>query len=234
MLRVFALIAIGALALVLARPLWHPLRVALAGTRTVEDVVLELGPTVDPLWSARLLAAGLDSTPDALILIALKAERSIEIWSNDAGEPRHIHSYPILAASGGPGPKLREGDKQVPEGLYRIESLNANSRFHLSMKLDYPNAFDHDCAALDGRLEPGSDIFIHGGDRSIGCIAIGDDAIEELFVLIADVGYENVEVVIAPSDPRGGSALTLPEGAPLWTLQLYALITDELRRLDDG
>ncbi len=71
MLSVIALTAICAVALILARPLWHPLRVALAGTRSVEEVVLEFGPTVTPLLSTRLLAAGLDATPDALILVAL-------------------------------------------------------------------------------------------------------------------------------------------------------------------
>jgi len=80
-----------------------------------------------------------------------------------------VADYRITAASGTAGPKLREGDRQVPEGIYRIVGLNPNSRYHLSMKLDYPNAFDRHQAARDGRARPGSDIFIprQGGLRRL-------------------------------------------------------------------
>ena len=69
--------------------------------------------------------------------------------------------YPILAASGVLGPKLREGDKQVPEGIYGAEALNPNSKFHLSIRLNYPNTFDRRMAQSDGRTQLGGDIMIH-------------------------------------------------------------------------
>ena len=87
---------------------------------------------------------------------------------------------PILAASGVSGPK-REGDKQVPEGFYRIELLNPNSRYHLSLRVNYPNADDLERARQDGRALStlGGDIMIHGGSASIGCLALGDPAVGE-------------------------------------------------------
>ena len=174
--------------------------------------------------------AGVPYPPVRIVLAAFKEERVLELYAAWEHRPlRFIRSYPILAASGHPGPKLREGDRQVPEGLYRIEYLNPNSRFHLSMKLDYPNAFDRRHAAAEGRTEPGSDIMIHGKAVSIGCLAMGDEAAEELFILAAQTGIENVEVVIAPVDFRVRS---LPEGVaadlPHWTGELY---TDIRRKL---
>ena len=70
--------------------------------------------------------------------------------------------------------KLKEGDGQVPEGIYHIDSLNPNSMFHLSIRLDYPNSFDKQQGKIDGRKELGSDIMIHGNTCSSGCLAIGD------------------------------------------------------------
>ena len=74
----------------------------------------------------------------------------------------------------------------MPEGVYRIVALNPNSSYHLSMKLDYPTEFDLSKARAEGRTRPGSDIFIHGKAVSIGCVAVGDDAIEEIFVLVRE------------------------------------------------
>jgi murein L,D-transpeptidase YafK len=65
-----------------------------------------------------------------------------------------IHRYPLLAASGVAGPKLRQGDKQVPEGVYGISFLNPNSRYDVSLRVNYPNAFDRQMAAKDGPERP--------------------------------------------------------------------------------
>ncbi len=199
------------------------------GRRTVEDVVAEIGPSARLRLVSLARYAGLDYPPRELALLGFKRERRLEIWGRDEGPWSRIDALPILAASGGPGPKLRQGDRQVPEGLYRVIGLNPNSRYHLSIGLDYPNAFDLVEAARDGRDDPGSEIFIHGGARSIGCLAIGDYAIEALFVLVADVGIEQVQVILAPRDPRGGIPLApLPE-VP-FTAELYPLIGESLRR----
>jgi murein L,D-transpeptidase YafK len=133
----------------------------------------------------------------------------------------------VQAASGGPGPKLREGDRQVPEGLYKLLWLNPNSSYHLSMKLDYPNAFDRGKGRADGRTRLGGDIFIHGRAASIGCLAMGDPAIEELFTLVAEVGVGNVRVTIAPHDLRRRPA---PTDGPAWVRELYEALAPEVAR----
>ena len=135
-----------------------------------------------------------------------KNERRVAVWARSGTSWRFIRNYPILAASGHAGPKLRQGDLQVPEGVYRIEHLNPNSSYHLSMKVSYPNAFDRRMAARDGRTRLGGDIFIHGKDVSIGCVALGDRAIEELFTLVAETGHAKVKVIIAPNDLRVAGA----------------------------
>jgi murein L,D-transpeptidase YafK len=139
-----------------------------------------------------------------------------------------VRSWAVLAASGGAGPKLREGDRQVPEGVYRIDQLNPNSAYHLSLRIDYPNAVDRAQAARDGRQRLGGDIFIHGKDVSVGCLAIGDEAIEELFWLAATVGKDAFTVVIAPTDLRR-SPPPEPRG-PAWVMDLYRDLQRELEK----
>ena len=114
----------------------------------------------------------------------LKREAVVELWAReDRGKLHLIASYEILAASGGPGPKRREGDRQVPEGFYEIDRFNPESRFHLSLGVNYPNASDR---ILSDAARPGGDIFIHGKDVSIGCAPIGDAGIEQLYLAALD------------------------------------------------
>lgn len=153
------------------------------------------------------------------------------------GITRHfIKSYPILGASGVFGPKLREGDGQVPEGFYGIEYLNPNSSFHLSMKVAYPNADDREQAAKEGRTMLGGDIMIHGNTGSRGCLAMGDPAVEELFVLVARAGVKNVEVLISPVDFRQEAAEGLPKkfteiSFPEWVAALHTRLREAVLRL---
>ena len=167
-----------------------------------------------------------DFPPEKIALLAVKESQQLELWGWGNGRWISIKKYPVLATSGVLGPKLAEGDKQIPEGIYRIIKLNPYSNYHLSMKLNYPNRFDLKWAGKEGRDKPGGNIFIHGKDESIGCLAIGDRAIEELFVLVHKVGLYNVKVIISPTDPRI-SALEPPEGSKPWVEELYKNITSE-------
>jgi hypothetical protein len=197
--------------------------------RTIERVIRVLGPHVDRRLRPAFERAGISWPPEQLTLLALKEEKRLEIYAaDDSHGPRFVLAYPILAASGMIGPKLREGDKQVPEGFYRIELLNPNSRYHLSLRVSYPNAVDIEQAGRDGRdlSMLGGDIMIHGGAESVGCIAIGDPGIEELFIMVARTGLDNVRLIIAPRDPRQKRMHTAPEDGPLWTRELH----DQLRR----
>ncbi len=172
--------------------------------------------------------AHLNYPPKEISLLIFKNTKTLQLWAKNGGSWHYIRGYPILAASGGPGPKLRDGDHQVPEGVYRIVELNPYSRFDLSMMLNYPNSFDRSHAALDGRRKLGDDIFIHGSHFSVGCIAIGDRAIQQIFPLVYSVGLNNVKVIIAPDDLRYHQAI-YGRVHPKWLPQLYSQIRSALR-----
>jgi hypothetical protein len=210
------------------RAIWHPVYTHLRGQRTVAEAAGEIG-SADARIRNLFAAADLAYPPERIALLVFKEERTLELWAEDGGRRVHIHTYPITAASGHAGPKLREGDCQVPEGIYRITGLNPNSAFHLSMKLDYPNAYDRRKAREEGRTDLGGDIFIHGGAGSIGCIAVGDSAIEELFLLVKTVGIANVEVLIAPNDLRGGRDAVVDTSSPSWASEIYDMLRREMK-----
>ena len=151
--------------------------------------------------------------PRSVVLVAFKEERRLEVW----GDGRWMKSYPILAASGSAGPKRREGDRQVPEGVYQLTTLNSQSRFHLSIRVDYPDAED----SRNGCT--GSDIYVHGGAVSVGCIAIGNEAIEEIYRLSEHV--VNRWIIIVPWDLRRKAP---PVAAEPWLNDRYARLSREL------
>lgn len=202
----------------------------MAGQYTTDDRLAAFGDAARARMSPAFEAAGVAYPPGAVALVALKASRTLTIYAGvSAGDMKSIVTYPVLGQSGELGPKLREGDRQVPEGIYRVERLNPNSSFYVSLRLNYPNDFDLRMAAADGRTEPGSDIYIHGGTASVGCLAMGDPVIEELFTLAVDVGIEDIKVIIAPDDLRKGEVVA--EGAPPWVGELYGQIREALRGL---
>lgn len=116
---------------------------------------------------------------------AFKDEKILELWVKKGERFRLFRSYRIAAASGVLGPKEKEGDGQVPEGFYYVtrSQMNPQSDFHLSFNIGYPNRFDK---AL-GRT--GSFIMIHGSNVSIGCLAMTNAKIEEIYTL-ADAAFE--------------------------------------------
>lgn len=190
---------------------------------TLKERINELGPAVAVRLAARFDAAKAVWPPKEIALVAIKDERALELHARGRdGGWTLVHRYRVLAASGHAGPKLFQGDRQVPEGVYNVVSLNPNSAYHVSLRVGYPNAFDRQMAAKEGRKSLGGDIMIHGRNLSAGCLAMGDEAAEELFVLAAQVGLANVKLVIAPTDFRQAGVPTPPAGAPDWLPRLYA------------
>lgn len=203
----------------------------LRGGYTVEERVRMHADAVSGRVKPSFDRANVSYPPAQLAYIAFKDTSQLHVYARatPSSEWRLIHTYPILGMSGSTGPKLRNGDMQVPEGLYRAEFLNANSRFHLSIRLNYPNDFDRAWAVSDGRTNLGSDIMIHGTASSIGCLAMGNQVAEDLFILAALVGKDNLEVIVAPTDLRH-TAPRIVEGMPLWVPDLYKQIRAALRR----
>jgi hypothetical protein len=201
---------------------------AVAAPRSVEDVVRTLGPAARQRLRPHFERAQVPYPPARATLVILKEERRLELWAAGAQGPwRFVRSYEVLAASGGPGPKRRQGDLQVPEGSYRVLWLNPNSGYHLSLKLDYPNAFDRRQARAEGRTNLGGDVFVHGRDVSIGCVALGDRGIEELFVLAAEAGPARVKALLAPYDFRKRPPPA--DAQPAWVATLYRDLERDLR-----
>ena len=201
----------------------------LPGVHSVEERVNQFGPAVRKRLALEFEKINVAYPPNKIILVGFKQENLLEVWVSDP--PKLLTSYTILGASGGLGPKLQEGDMQVPEGLYRIESLNPNSMYHLALRVNYPNQFDKTKGKADGRQDLGCDIMIHGKDCSIGCLAMGDEAAEELFVLAAETGIENISVILAPVDFRTQELPAHMPEVPEWTPELYASIRHELMKL---
>lgn len=112
---------------------------------------------------------------------AFKEERELELFVENkaTGKYELFRTYPIVAASGTLGPKLIEGDGQVPEGFYSVppSAMNPNSKYHLAFNIGYPNEFDK----ANGRT--GSFIMIHGSRVSIGCLAMTNQKIEEIYTV---------------------------------------------------
>jgi hypothetical protein len=196
---------------------------------TIEARLAQYGDSVQVRLNPLFQQTGITYPPRRLTLIGLKREKQLELWAGNAiGPLRHIKTYPIKAASGDLGPKLREGDKQVPEGIYALESLNPNSRYHLALRVNYPNAFDRARAREENRANLGGDIMIHGKAVSVGCLAMGDEAAEELFVLATKTGEKNVCILLCPYDLRlqktaspETATASHPSPVPAWTSGLY-------------
>ena len=132
-----------------------------------------------------------ENLSEALVLIAakvgdpvfiriFKAESLLEVWIRSGAEYQHLKDYFICAYSGTLGPKLQEGDRQAPEGFYKVKKyqLNPNSKYHLSFNLGFPNQYDRE------HNRTGSFLMVHGSCVSDGCYAMTDEKIEEIYMLV--------------------------------------------------
>lgn len=180
--------------------------------RRLLGLALLLGALLAVLYAARLaqqppasssapLAAKLEERGFALgqpvHLRVFKEESSLELWMERGGRYELALTYPICAWSGALGPKLKEGDRQAPEGFYLVSKrqLKPDSTFHRALNIGFPNAFD----TAQGRT--GSFLMIHGACVSIGCYAMTDAGIEEIYTAVEQAlsnGQEAVPVHIFP------------------------------------
>lgn len=133
-------------------------------------------PSLESALAAKNLHFG-----DPVFLRAFKEEKQLELWVRQraSGKYELFRTWDIAATSGDLGPKLAEGDGQVPEGFYSVVPalMKPDSAFHLAFNIGYPNAYDR----AHGRS--GSFIMIHGNVVSIGCLAMTDEKIEEIYTL---------------------------------------------------
>lgn len=197
--------------------------------RPLERRLAQIAPGAIARLKTKFEHAKVAWPPAEIALIGIKDEKILELHARSKGGPWElIHRYRVLAASGSAGPKLRQGDKQVPEGIYQIAWLNPNSAYHVSLRVSYPNAFDRKMARAEGRSNLGGDIMIHGKNRSAGCLAIGDEAVEEIFTVAAETGLAKVRVIIAPTDLRTKAFPEPKPGQPAWVPKLYTEIASAM------
>lgn len=138
----------------------------------------EVAQRVGPRLSRELEAKGLKLGQPVFLRI-FKDERELELWVKKGVRYEKFRSYRVAGMSGQLGPKLAEGDRQAPEGFYYVKksAMNPRSRWHLSFNVGYPNAYDR----AHGRT--GSFIMVHGNWQSIGCFAMTDAKIEEIYTI---------------------------------------------------
>jgi hypothetical protein len=203
--------------------------------QAIADRVAQYRPVARARLAPFFAAAGIEYPPQRFALLGFKLERQLHLLASGSGRDLTlIRSYPIQGMSGTLGPKLRQGDGQVPEGIYTIVYLNPNSVAHLSLALSYPTDYDRARAAEDGRDTLGGDIMIHGGSMSTGCLAIGDEAAEELFVLAAESGWQEAVVVLSPVDFRRNILPVDYRVQPAWVEDLYGRLRAELEGFPVG
>lgn len=161
----------------------------------VKSAYTEKEAAVKDLLKTQNIGAGYQ-----LFIRAFKKERELELWVKQKGTDTHtlLTTYSFCTSSGTLGPKRKEGDLQIPEGIYSVNHFNPFSTFHLSLGINYPNASDR---ILGDKQHPGGAIYIHGNCVSIGCIPITDEKIKELYILAVEAkeaGQASIPVHIFP------------------------------------
>jgi murein L,D-transpeptidase YafK len=132
-------------------------------------------PATTALMASKGMAQG-----DPVLMRSYKKESELEVWKKGRdGKYAFLKTYPICRWSGQLGPKVREGDRQAPEGFYTVTpaQMNPNSSYYLSFDTGFPNAYDR----AHGRT--GSHLMVHGTCSSRGCFAMTDEAISEVYAI---------------------------------------------------
>lgn len=163
-------------------------------------------------------AKGVSYPPRAMLLRSLKEEKRFQVWiGNDPRKPLVLfEELAVCASSGVLGPKRKQGDLQVPEGVYAIDKLNPFSTFHLALHVDYPNAADRVRAKKLGVTDPGGEIMVHGNCVTIGCIPLEDGPIERVYLLVHDARARgaSIPIHILPRALADADLAQLNEHAP--------------------
>ncbi|MFO0550067.1 MAG: L,D-transpeptidase family protein [Polyangiaceae bacterium] len=171
-----------------------------------------------PIVKELFANAGVAFPPAQVLFRVFKQENELELWaaSTADGQLGKIATYRICYASGAIGPKRKEGDRQVPEGFYTLNAYTSTWKYHLMMYVSYPNGLDK----IRGGPTPGGEIYIHGNCVSVGCIAMGDERIEELWLVAHTLNEAGGVVHLHVFPTRGLTELlasgTMPEHHDFW------------------
>jgi murein L,D-transpeptidase YafK len=158
------------------------------------------------------------SPGEAMVIRIFKEEKTLEVWKRtSSGQFKMFKTYEICAFSGVLGPKIKEGDRQSPEGFYTITPglMNPRSNYYLAFNTGFPNKFDR----AWGRT--GSDLMVHGDCSSRGCYAMTDDGIAEIYALARETfkgGNQSFQLQIFPFKMTGANLArqATNEHLPFW------------------
>ena len=148
--------------------------------------------------------------PESPIFVRIfKEESELEVWKLKNGRFQHFRTYPICAWSGNLGPKVQAGDRQSPEGFYTVSrgQMNPRSLYHLAFNIGFPNTYD----AVNGHS--GSALMVHGDCKSVGCYAMTDAYIEEIYILAREAfngGQTKFHVQALPFRMTSATAAGVP------------------------
>ncbi|MEN3941273.1 L,D-transpeptidase family protein [Prosthecobacter sp. SYSU 5D2] len=175
---------------------------------TAEERLAHVKNRVQKPLATELEKKGLKLGAPAFLRI-FKESDEMELWLQEGRQWKLFRTYPIAAMSGDLGPKMKEGDGQAPEGFYAVTKagLNPKSTFHLSFNIGYPNDYDRH----HGRT--GSFIMVHGNEVSIGCFAMTDPVIEEIYLVVEAALNEGQAEVPVHSFPFRMTGERLTEAA---------------------
>jgi murein L,D-transpeptidase YafK len=197
---------------------------------TVQETIKLYGKDARSRLAPHFKRAKISYPPSKITFLSLKEERLLIVFAPDEkGKWKQITGYYVVGTSGKAGPKLKEGDLQIPEGYYKITGLYPNSIAHLGLRVNYPNSVDKLHARKEKRAKLGGDILIHGSYWSTGCLAMGNVAIEELYVLAHDVGCNNIELIFSPCNLLTDKPLVDFKKQPAWLPALYKDLTASLK-----
>lgn len=143
-----------------------------------------------PALEAELKAKKINHASMEVFIRIFKKEKELELWVKNKADTKFtmLKKIAVCASSGELGPKRKEGDYQVPEGIYDIPSFNPNSSYFLALKVGYPNKSDK--ILVDGK-RTGGDIMIHGNCVTIGCIPLQDDPVKDVYMLCVEAKNNN-------------------------------------------
>lgn len=134
---------------------------------------------------AELKAKKIDPAQLEVFIRIFKQEKELELWVKNKSDAKYIFlkKIDICASSGVLGPKRKEGDLQVPEGIYTISAYNPNSSYYLALQVSYPNKSD---LILKTGQRAGGEIMIHGNCVTIGCVPLQDDPVKDVYILCVE------------------------------------------------
>lgn len=198
---------------------------------SVHKRLLEFRGRAEAQWKPLFLQHNISFPPQHVSLILFKRDKKLFLYAGkNENETQLLKTYRILGSNERVGPKLNDSDKQIPEGIYKLASLNPGSSPQLALKIDFPNDFDRRMAEKDSRDSFRSQVLVHSGATSDSNVALKEQDMEELYTLASISEVSSWRFVFAPFDLRI-EAREIKSNSPQWIDDLDQQLMRELMTL---